>query len=148
LQPCSPSHEPLSYYISEMGDVFVEEHIAAPHVEDIGHEVSTSFSHEDKGSVTCNSFQNSDFDDVMVNLESVVFEEKPLYDDEMLDVCISSCDENEGNQVFEVSKKIFSLIAIVWGWIIGHALGIPSMTLMGMILGRKMLIMCLLDNHV
>jgi hypothetical protein len=31
----------------------------------------------------------------MVNLESVGFEEKPLYDDEMLDVYISSCDENE-----------------------------------------------------
>jgi hypothetical protein len=51
-----------------MGDVFVEEHIATPRVEDIGQEVSTSFSYEDKGSVTCISFPNSYFDDVMVNL--------------------------------------------------------------------------------
>jgi hypothetical protein len=31
---------------------------------------------EDKGGVTCNSFQNSNFDDVMVNIKNVVFEEK------------------------------------------------------------------------
>jgi hypothetical protein len=54
-----------------MGDVFVEEHISTLDVEDIGHEVSTSFSHEIKGSVTCNYFQNLDFDDVMVILESI-----------------------------------------------------------------------------
>jgi hypothetical protein len=71
LKPCSPSHEPLSYYIAKMGDAFVEEHIAAPHVEDICHEVSTSSSHEDKGSVTCNYVQNSSFDDANVNLESI-----------------------------------------------------------------------------
>jgi hypothetical protein len=54
--------------------------------------------------------------------------------DEMLDECIFSCEENEGSQVVEASKEIFNLIAIVWGCIIEHALGIPSMTLMGMIL--------------
>jgi hypothetical protein len=69
LQPCPLSHEPLSYYISEIGDVFVDEHITTTHVEDIGHEASTSFSHEDKVSVSYNSFQNSDFGDIMVNLE-------------------------------------------------------------------------------
>jgi hypothetical protein len=57
-----------------MGDEFVEGHISIPHVEYIGHEVSTSFSHEDKSSVTFDSFQNSNFYDVMVSLESVVFE--------------------------------------------------------------------------
>jgi hypothetical protein len=67
------NNEPLSYYISKIGDVFVKKHITTTHVEDIGHEVSTSFSHEDKGSVTYNSFKNSDFGDIMVNLESVVF---------------------------------------------------------------------------
>jgi hypothetical protein len=45
-------------------------------------------------------------------------------------------------------RKIFSLIAIVWKWIIEHTLRIPFMTLMGMIPERKMLIMCLLDNHI
>jgi hypothetical protein len=48
-------------------------HWLAPHVEIIGREVSTSFTHEDKSNVICNSFQNLDFDDVMVNLESVIF---------------------------------------------------------------------------
>jgi hypothetical protein len=109
LRPCTPSHEPHSYYILEIGDVFIEEHISAPHVEDIGHEVSTSLFHDDKGSVTCNYFQNSDSDDVMVNLDIVVFKENSLYDDGMLDEGISSCDENEGSQVFEVSKENFQL---------------------------------------
>lgn len=90
-----------------MGDLFVEEHIGALHVKDIIHEVSNSFTHENKSIVTCNSFQNSYFDDVMINLKSVVFEEKLLYDDEKLDAWISSCDDNEGNRVFEVSKEIF-----------------------------------------
>jgi len=76
--------------------MYLLKNIFHPHVEkDIVHEVFTSFSHENKDNPTCNFFQNSDFDDVMVNLESVGFEEKPLYDDEMLDVYISSCDENE-----------------------------------------------------
>ena len=43
--------------------------------------------------------------------------------------------------------KIFKLIGIVWGWIVGNCLGIPSMRPMGMILGSKTLILCLLDNH-
>lgn len=36
--------------VTENGDGFVEEHITAPHVEDIGDKVCTSFSHADKGS--------------------------------------------------------------------------------------------------
>ena len=32
-----------------------------------------------------------------------------LYDDEMLHVFISSCDENEGSQVFEVSNENFQI---------------------------------------
>ena len=48
------------------------------------YDVSTSFSYEDKGTVTYNSFQNSDFGDIMVNLESVVFQKNSLYADEML----------------------------------------------------------------
>ena len=32
-----------------------------------------------------------------------------LYDDEMLYVFISSCDENEGSQVFEVSNENFRI---------------------------------------
>ena len=56
LQPCSPSHEPLSYYISKMSDNFVEATITAPHVEDISHEVYISLFHEDKGNVSYSSF--------------------------------------------------------------------------------------------
>ena len=73
----------------------------------------------------------------MVDLESIIFEERLLYDDEMLDVFISSCGENEGRQVFQVSNKNFQIDNIVYGWIVGNCLGIPSMRLMGMILGRK-----------
>jgi hypothetical protein len=43
----------------------------------------------------------------MVNLESVVFKEEPLYDDEKLNACISSYDENDYNQVFEVNNENF-----------------------------------------
>ena len=35
--------------------------------------------------------------------------ERLLYDDEMLDVFISSCDENEGSQVFKVTKENFQI---------------------------------------
>ena len=57
LQPCSPSHESLSYYISKKSDKFVEETIIAPHVEDISHEVSISLFHEDNGNVSYSYFQ-------------------------------------------------------------------------------------------
>ena len=54
--------------------MYLLKNIFHPHVEkDIVHEVFTSFSHENKDNATCNSFQNLDFDNVMVNLESVVF---------------------------------------------------------------------------
>jgi len=43
--------------------------------------------------VSCFPFQNSEFDDILVNdLERVITENKPLYDDENL------CDENEGRR--------------------------------------------------
>jgi predicted Na+-dependent transporter len=45
-------------------------------------------------------------------------------------------------KLLKLVRKIFGLIAIVWKWIIEHTLRIPFMTLMGMILERKMLIMC------
>ena len=45
----------------------------------------------------------------MVDLESIIFQERLLYDDKMLDVFISSCDENEGIQVFEVSNENFQI---------------------------------------
>ena len=45
----------------------------------------------------------------MVDLESIIFQERLLYDDEKLDVFISSCDENEGSQVFEVSNENFQI---------------------------------------
>ena len=57
LQPCSPSHEPLSYYISKTSDNFVEATITASHVEDISPEVSISLFHEDKANVSYSSFQ-------------------------------------------------------------------------------------------
>ena len=56
LQPCFPSHEPLSYYISKTSDKFVEATITAPPVEDISHEVSISLFHKDKGNVSYSSF--------------------------------------------------------------------------------------------
>jgi hypothetical protein len=136
LQPCPPSHEPLSYYILEMGDEFVEEHIATLHVEDIGHEEPTSFFHEDKGSVTCYAFQNSNFDDVMVHLDDVVFEEKSLYDDGMLMYLFLHEMRVRATKILKLVRRIFSLIAIVRRWIIRRASGILSMTLMGMILGN------------
>ena len=58
LQPFSPSHEPLSYYISKTSDKFVEATITTPHVEDISNEVSISLFHEDKGNVIYSSFQS------------------------------------------------------------------------------------------
>jgi hypothetical protein len=45
-----------------------------------------------------------------------------LYDDEILDACIS-CDDNKGIQVFEVSKKIFCLD--------NHSLGMDYWTCFG-----------------
>ena len=59
----------------------------------------------------------------MVDLESIIFEERLLYDDEMLDVFISSCDENEGIQVFEVSNENFQIDR--------HSLGMDCWKLFG-----------------
>ena len=59
----------------------------------------------------------------MVDLESTIFEERLLYDDEMLDVFISSCDENEGIQVFEVSNENFQIDR--------HSLGMDCWKLFG-----------------
>jgi hypothetical protein len=91
-----------------MGYVFIEEHVTVPWVVNIGHEVSTSFSHEDcEDNVICSSVQNSYFDDVMVNLDSAFIKENPLYDDEMLGIFISLFDKNNINKVVEVSKENF-----------------------------------------
>ena len=49
--------------------------------------------------------------------------ERLLYDDEMLDVFISSCDENEGIQVFEVSNENFQIDR--------HSLGMDCWKLFG-----------------
>ena len=59
LQPCFPSHEPLSYYISKTktSDKFVEETITTTHLEDISNEVSISLFHGGKGNVSYSSFQ-------------------------------------------------------------------------------------------
>ena len=59
----------------------------------------------------------------MVDLEIIFFEERLLYDDEMLDVFISSCDENEGSQVFEVSNENFRIDR--------HSLGMDCWKLFG-----------------
>ena len=59
----------------------------------------------------------------MVDFESIIFEERLLYDDEMLDVFISSCDDNEGSQVFEVSNENFQIDR--------HSLGMDCWKLFG-----------------
>ena len=59
----------------------------------------------------------------MVDLESIIFEERLLYDYEMLYVFISSCDENEGNQMFAVSNENFQIYR--------HSLGMDCWKLFG-----------------
>jgi hypothetical protein len=63
----------------------------------------------------------------MVNLEHV-FEENPLYCDEMYIYVFIYVMRMSTTKFLKLVRKNFILIAIVWVWIIEHVLGIPSMT--------------------
>jgi hypothetical protein len=65
-----------------------------------------------------------------------------------LSIVDQKCSQQRAAKLLKLVRKNFSLIVIVWKWIIEHTLKIPFMTLMGMILERKMLIMCLMDNYI
>jgi len=71
-----------------------------------------------------------------------------VYDDEMLDVCISSCDDNEDRQVFEVVKEHFHLDSHSLGMDYWTCSRVPIYEINGDDYSEKMLIVCLLDNHV
>jgi len=58
-----------------------------------------------------------------------------------LSIVDQKCSQQRAAKLLKLVWKNFSFIVIVWKWIIEHTLKIPFMTLMGMILERKMSIM-------